>query len=49
MCILKMEEVQWENGLPSGEDPLLLELEGAAETKQMEFGILLETKMMLSE
>lgn len=41
--------MQWENDLPSREDPLLLELGGAAETKQMEFGILLETEMMLSQ
>lgn len=46
---LKNERGEVVKYLPSGEDPLLLELDEASETPPMNLGALLETKMKLSE
>lgn len=41
---LKNERVEVGKDLPSGEDPMLLKLDGASETPPMKLGALLETK-----
>lgn len=46
---LKNETREVGKDLPSGEDPLLLELYGTLETPPMKLGALLETKTKLSE
>ena len=46
---LKNERGEVGKDLPSGEDPLLLELDEALETLPMKLGALLETKMKLGE
>lgn len=51
LCHMHLKNKGGEVGknLPSGEDPLLLELDEASETLPMKLGALLETNMKLSE